>query len=99
MEDENEKMFHIVIKDNSTGEIRVDKDTCCITGAIDVDDDHSMGISYTNCIGKTLSDNFIAMMKAARMSMTNKDGSDALFKMSLMAYLEELMEDKKEALN
>lgn len=88
-------MFHIVIKDNSTGEILVDKDTCCIMGAIDVDDDHSAGVSYTNCAGKTLLANFIAMMHTARSSMTNKDGSDALFKMSLMTYLDELMKEEE----
>ena len=99
MKSENEKMFHIVIKDNSTGEIRVDKDTCCIMGAIDADDNHSLGMSYTNCTGKTLLGNFNAMMKAARMSMTDKDGDDTLFKMSLMTYLDKLMEDKEEVIN
>lgn len=99
MEGKNEKMFHIVIKDNSTGEILVDKDTCCIMGAVDVDDNHSFGMTYTNCTGKTLLDNFTVMMRAARVSMTTKDGDDTLFKMSLTTYLNELMEDKKEALN
>lgn len=95
MEGENEKIFHIVIKDNSTGEILVDKDTCCIMGAIDVDDEHSFGMTYTNCTGKTLLANFTVMMKAARMSMTNKDGDDTLFKMSLMTYLEKLMKEEE----
>lgn len=98
MKGENEKMFHIVIKDNSTGEIRVDRDTCCIMGAIDADDNHSLGMSYTNCTGKTLLGNFNAMMRAARMSMTDKDGGDTLFKMSLMTYLDELTKEE-EALN
>lgn len=98
MKDENEKVFHIVIKDKNTGEILVDRDTCCIMGAIDIDDDHSAVMSYINCTGKTLLANFIVMMHAARRSMTNKDGSDALFKMSLMTYLDELMK-KEEALN
>lgn len=95
MKDENEKVFHIVVKDNSTGEILVDKDTCCIMGVIDVDDDHSAGMSYTNCTGKTLLANFIVMMHTARSSMTNKDGSDELFKMSLMTCLDELMKEEE----
>lgn len=95
MKDENEKVFHIVVKDNSTGEILVDKDTCCIMGVIDVDDARSAGMSYTDCTGKTLLDNFIVMMHTARSSMTNRDGSDALFKMSLMTYLGELMKEEE----
>ena len=95
MKGENEKIFHIVIKDNNTGEILVDKDTCCIMGAIDVDDKRSFGMTYTNCTGKTLLANFIVMMKAARVSMTNKDGDDTLFKMSLTTYLDELMKEEE----
>lgn len=89
-----DKMFHIEIKDNSTGKVLLEADTSAIIGTFD-DGARTRSMSYTNCKGKDLIAIFNAEQKNLRISMTDEDHDDTLWKMALRMWLADIVTDEE----
>lgn len=89
-----DKMFHIEVKDNNTGEVLLEADTSAIVGTID-DGARTRSMSYTNCKGADLVAIFKAEQKNLRVCMTDEDHDDRLWKMALQMWLGEIIADEE----
>lgn len=89
-----DKLFHIEIKNNNTGEVLLKADTSAIVGTID-GGDHTISMCYTHCKGSDLIKIFMAEQKNLRKSMTDENHNDTLWKMTLQMWLDNIIKDEE----
>lgn len=91
------KRFHVVIKDNQTGETEIELDTDCIIGALHAQrdgEDGSQLCSYTDCDAYTIAETIIASIKAGRAVA---EGEGRLPILMALAELVKIEEERRNA--